>query len=209
MSYFPYPYHRDNQMNSFIRFFHTVPNAPAVDVYANGNPIVRNLAYKQLSPYIPAAPGSYNITVYPAGQTTNPVVSRSINIPANTVSNAAVIGTLPNISLYLIPEPSTGQNFGRPCIRFIHLSPNAPAVDLKLSDGTVVFDNVSYKDISNYACIPAGTYTFTVSPTGTNNAVLTLPNVILDSNKYYTIYAVGLAGGTPSLEALPVLEPRP
>ncbi len=213
MYYSPYAhminnYYRADQINSSIRVFHASPGAPNVDVYANGKLIVKNLAYKEMSPYIPVAAGSYNIRVYPSGKTTNPVIDTNVFIPANSVFNVAAIGTLPDISLYPIPEPITAQNFGRPCVRFIHLSPNAPAVDIKLSDGTRVFNNVGYKDITNYACIPPGTYTFTVSPAGTDNVVLTVPNLKLDANNYYTIYAVGLFSKTPPLEALPVLEPR-
>jgi hypothetical protein len=32
------------------------------------------------------------------------------------------------VSLYPIPEPIMGQKFGRLCVRFVHLSPNAPAL---------------------------------------------------------------------------------
>lgn len=213
MFYCPYArrinnYYRANQMNSSIRVFHASPNAPAVDVYANGKLIVKNLSYKELSQYISVAPGSYNIMVYTSGQMTNPVINTNLNIPANTVFNIAVIGTLPDISLYPIQEPTTAQNFGRPCVRFVHLSPNAPAVDIKLSDGTKVFTGVGYKGITDYACVPTGTYTFTVSPTGRENIVLTVPNVKLDPNSYYTLYAVGLVGKSPTLEVMLVPEPR-
>lgn len=213
MFYCPYNdmtdyFYRAMQMNSYIRIFHASPNAPAVDVYANGNLIVKDLAYKELSQYIPVPPGNYNIKIYPSGQMKNPVINTNISIPPNTIFNVAAIGTLPNISLYPIPEPITAQNSGKACVRFIHLSPNAPAVDIKLADGTRVFNNVSYKDITKYACIPEGTYTFTVSPSGTNNVVLTVPNVKLNADNYYTIYAVGLVGKVPALEAIVVPEQR-
>jgi len=204
----PNYHYRTEQMNSTIRVIHASPNAPAVDIYANGNLIVKNLAYKELSQYLPVPPGSYNIKVYPSGQITNPVINTNVYIPEKTILNVAAIGTLPNISLYIIPEPITRQDSGRSCVRFIHLSPNAPAVDIKLSNGTRVFNNVAYKGISNYACIPAGMYTFIVSPAGTDNVVLTVPNVKLDPNNYYTVYAVGLVGKSPALEAIAVLESR-
>ena len=170
--------------------------------------IVKNLAYTELSQYIPVPPGNYNIKVYPSGQITTPVINTNIMIPPNTIFNVAAIGILPNISLYPIPEPITAQDSGKACVRFIHLSPNAPAVDIKLADGTRVFNNVAYKNITNYSCIPAGTYTFTVSPSGSNNVVLTVPNVKVNANNYYTIYAVGLVGKDPALEAILVPEPR-
>ena len=200
--------YRAMQMNSFIRLFHASPNAPAVDVYANGNLIVADLTYKELSPYLPVAPGNYNITVYPSGEMTNPVINTPVSIAENTIFNVAVIGTLPDISLFPIQEPITAQYSGSACVRFIHLSPNAPSVDIKLSDGTTVFNNVAYKNATTYACIPGGTYTFKVSPTGTDNVVLTVPNVNVNPNNYYSIYAVGLVGKSPALEAIVVPEPR-
>ena len=194
--------------NSYIRVFHASPNAPAVDVYANENLIIKNLAYKQLSPYVPVIPGNYNIKVYPTGKTTNPVIDTTVNVPKNTIFNLAIIGKLSDISLYPIPEPIVNQNFGRACIRFIHLSPTAPKVDIVLTDGTKVFNNVGFKDITDYACIPVGTYSFNVIPTGTTNPVLTVPNVQLLANTYYTIYALGDVNGNPPLEALLVTESR-
>ncbi|MFL0269414.1 DUF4397 domain-containing protein [Candidatus Clostridium radicumherbarum] len=201
-------YYRARQANSYIRVFNASPDAPALYIYANGNLIVKNLAYKQFSQYLPTPAGNYNITVYPSGQTTSPVINTNVDIPENTVFNIAAIGNYPNISLYTIPEPITAQKFGRPCIRFIHLSPNAPAVDIKLSDGMTVFSNVGYKYITDYACIPSGTYTFTINPTGSDNIALTIPNVTLDPNNYYTIYAVGQVGKSPALEAVVVSESR-
>jgi hypothetical protein len=201
-------YGRPNQANSSIRFFHSSPDAPPVDIYANGNLIVKNLGYKGLTPYIPVPSGNYNITVFPAGQTVNPVINTTVDIPENTIFNVAITGNIPNLSLYTIPEPVQAQNFNRPCIRFIHLSPNAPAVDIKLSNGQKIFNNVGFKDITDYVCVPSGTYTFTVSPTGTNNVVLTIPNITLEPNSYYTIYAVGQVGEGQPLEAIVVTEPR-
>ncbi|MDF2803994.1 MAG: hypothetical protein K0S61_3897 [Anaerocolumna sp.] len=213
MAYCPYAYtascpYSAMSSTSYIRVFHASPGAPNVDIYANGNLIAKDLAYKGFSPYLAVPAGSYNVQVFPTGQMTNPVINTNLNIPENTVFNIAAIGTLPNISLYPIQKPTTAQNFGRPCVRFVHLSPNAPSVDIKLSSGSTVFQNISYKGITDYVCVPSGTYTFTISPTGTNNVVLTIPNVKLDSNKYYTIYAMGLVGGSPALEALVAPEPR-
>jgi len=213
MYYYPYANMLANcymmkNMNSNIRVFHASPNAPAVDVYANDNLIIKDLAFKELSEYIPVPTGNYNIKVYPTGVITNPVIDTSVYIPEDSVFTVAAIGELPGISLYPIQEPKSANNTGLSCARFIHLSPNAPAVDIKLADDTIVFSNVPYKSIANYVCVPSGTYTFKASPAGSNNVVLTVPDVKLNPNNFYTIYAVGLVGGSPDLEALLVSEPR-
>lgn len=197
---------RAQQMNSYIRVLHASPNAPAVDIYANGNLLVSDLAYLELSQYIPVAPDDYSIMVFPSGQTTNPVIETDVTIPEDTIFNVAAIGELPDISLYPIPEPSSVPNSGRACVRFVHLSPNAPAVDIKLADGTEVFSDIEYMDMTDYVCVPAGTYNFDVMPTGTDDVVLSVPNVQLSANNVYTIYAVGLVGESPALEVLLIPE---
>ena len=196
------------QMNSYIRVLHASPNAPAVDIYANGNLIVSDLSYSESSPYIPVPSDNHSIMVFPAGQMSDPVISTNIFIPPNSIFNVAAIGELPNISLLPIQEPTAAPDMGKACVRFVHLSPNAPAVDIKLADGTEVFTDVEFKEMTGYVCVPPGTYTFNVSPTGTNDVVLTVPNIALSSNNAYTIYAIGLVGASPALKALLIPEPR-
>ncbi|OJU12175.1 MAG: hypothetical protein BGN88_13260 [Clostridiales bacterium 43-6] len=199
-------YMMQQQSNSKIRVFHAVPNAPAVDVYANDNIIVKNLPYKEVSSYIPVPSGNYNIKVYPTGTKSNPVIDTNVYIPEKSFYTIAAIGELPDISLYPIQEPVSANKSNMACVRFIHLSPNAPAVDVKLPDNSIVFNNIPYKGIANFTCVPSGTYTFKVTPTKTDDVVLTVPDVMLHPNTFYTIYAVGLVGETPSLEALLVPE---
>lgn len=213
MFYYPYApvmddWYRARQANSFIRITNVSPNSPGLDVYANGILLIANISYKQMSPYIPMVPGGYNIRVFPTGTTTNPLIDMNMLIPESTAFNLAIIGRFPDISLLPIQEPATGQNFGRPCIRFAHLSPSAPAVDIAISQSNKLFTNISYKNVTDYVCLPTGTYTFQVSPTGTNNPVLTIPDVQLNADTYYTLYIIGEANGSPPLEAVLLSEPR-
>ncbi len=205
---YPNLYRKEQPTISYIRVFHASPNSPAVDVYANDNLIAENLSYEDLSPYVPVQSANYTLKVYPTGKKEDPVIDTEVYIPPNIVFNVAAIGTLPKLSLYPVPEPSVAQDSGNACIRFVHLSPNAPAVDIKLDNDMVVFDNVAYKGITNYACIPSGTYTFKASPAGSEDVVLTVPDVTLNANIYYTIYAIGLLGQDPALQAVLIEEPR-
>ncbi|MCH5139155.1 DUF4397 domain-containing protein [Clostridiaceae bacterium UIB06] len=210
---FCYPYgfmsddfYRATPINSYIRVLNASPNSPPLDIYLDNKLIVQNLAYKEFSKYLPLPAGNYNIKVYSSGTKVNPIIDSPIDLPPGFAFNVAIIGYFPNITLYGIPEPTAPQNFGRACIRFINLSPNAPALDLRVQDGTKIFSNVKYEDYTTYACIPPGNYTFRLIPTGTTGALLTIPNIQLMPNKYYSIYAVGLPGGSPPLQAFIVEE---
>lgn len=199
-------FYRATPANSYIRVLNASPNTSSVDVYLDGKLIAQNLTYKSFSKYIPMGPGNHNIKIYPTGQLTNPLIDTMINLPPGFAFNLALIGYQPNLTLYAIPEPFNPQTFGTACIRFVHLSPTAPAVDITLTDGKKIFNNVKYEDFSVYACVPPGTYTLQVRSAGTNDILLTVPGVQLMPNKYYSIYAVGIPGGSPPLEALVVEE---
>lgn len=211
MIYYPYEFMSDDfyraaPVNSYIRLLNASPNSPSLDIYLDNKLIVQNLTYKEFSKYLPLPAGNYNIKVYSSGNKVNPIIDSPIDLPSGFAFNIAIIGSFPNITLYGIPEPTTPQNFGTACIRFIHLSPNAPAFHIRVQDGTKIFSNVKYEDYTTYACIPSGNYTFRLIPTGTTDVLLTIPNIQLMPNKYYSIYAVGLLGGSPPLQAFIVEE---
>ncbi|MPM72935.1 hypothetical protein SDC9_119911 [bioreactor metagenome] len=115
----------------------------------------------------------------------------------------AAINKLANISLLPIMElymPMYDKRISY--IKFAHLSPNAPAVDIALPDGTKLFTNIKYKQYTDYINAAPGNYTLLVKPTGTDQVALTVPNVNLLPGKIYTVYAVGLLGETPPLDAI-------
>ncbi len=203
----PYePYCSRAPQFSYVRLLHAVPNAPAVDVYANNKVIARNLRYGSFTEYLPFLPGVYNIKIFPAGQKVNPVLNADINIAPNLIGTIAVTGELPNISTMLLSEPPLQIQPNRVYIRAAHLSPNAPAVDVTLPDGKLLFSNVKFREVTNYIDINPGTYTLQLRIAGTNQVVLTVPNASFKAGRIYTVYAVGLAGKNPPLQALLPLD---
>lgn len=189
--------------DSYVRILHASPDAPPVDIYANGDLIAENLTYSQLTDYVAVKPKEYSIQVYPAGQKTNPVINTKLNVPSKSSFTIAAIDRLSNISLLPIMEvymPMVDRRSSY--VRFAHLSPNAPAVDVALPNGTNLFSDVSYKQSTDYISVDPGNYTLQVKPAGNNQIVLTVPNVKLAPGTIYTVYAIGFVGETPPLDAI-------
>ena len=197
-------YKRDN--GSYLRVFHASPDAPAVDVYANGTKLAANLFYSQFTEYVPVPAGRYHVRVFPAGQTMNPVIDTYVDIFPETIITAAAVGRLAEITLLPILDPVIPIPPGAANLRFSHLSPNAPAVDVVLPDGTQLFSNVGYKQVTNYTAVNPGTYSIFVRPAGTGQNVLYVPNITLTGNRFYTIYAIGLVGDIPPLQVVIPLD---
>jgi hypothetical protein len=199
--YAPYP-----QFPSYVRIFHASPDAPAVDIYANGLLIASNLKYKEFTPYLPFIPGKYSILVYPAGTKTTPVINTNLDVIPQRSYTFAISGLVKDLKPIIVSDLPSPMKPGQAQLKFVHLSPNAPLVDMTLSDGTILSRNVKFREISPNVNISSGNYTIQLRLAGTNKVVLTAPNQLLKPNRYYTIYAVGLANNRPPLQIITALD---
>ena len=186
----------------YVRVMHAVPGAPNVDIYANDELIANNLAYSDVTDYVSLPEGNYKISLYAAGSKNSPIVSNMLKVNRNAALTVAAIGMPNNIGLIAISDADIPMKQNQAMIRFLHLSPNAPAVDITLPDGTILFRNVAYKHITSYMNVVPTNYTLQVRASGTDTIVLTVPDVELSEHQYVTVYAIGLVGSSPELEAL-------
>jgi hypothetical protein len=85
-------------------------------------------------------------------------------------------------------------------VRAAHLIPDAPAVDV-LVNGDVVLEGVTFKAISDYLMVDAGTYTISINAAGTADQLLTI-DAAVESGKAYTVAAIG------TLDAADTEDPR-
>jgi len=197
---------RNEMSMGYVRVMHAVPDAPNVDIYADDNMIVKNLAYGEYTDYLSLPEGTYRISLYVTGTTNNPVIANMLTVNKDVELTVAAVGTLSEIAFLAIMDADVPAVMGNAMIRFIHLSPNAPAVDITLPNGTVIFSNVSFKQITPYINVAPMNYTLQVRVAGTSDVVLTVPDVDLEGDEFYSIYAIGLVGKEPALEALLLLD---
>jgi hypothetical protein len=65
--------------------------------------------------------------------------------------------------------------------------------------------SLAFPEATPYISTPAQTYTVEVRPAGTQNAVLTLPQVALEAGRVYSVFVVGTVAGN-NLEAVLALD---
>ena len=97
--------------------------------------------------------------------------------------------------ILLIEDDLTAPAQGKAHVRFIHLSPDAPAVDITLTNGTVVFGNKAFKEFTAFTPLDAGTYDLQVRVAGTTTVALDLAGITLEAGKIYTVFAKGFLAG--------------
>ncbi len=180
-----------------VRAFHASPNAPAVDVLVNNalRPIT-NLSYGNVSSYVDVPGATYNFKIVPTGADAPVVFDADLALAADTDYTVAATGLLggnPAFAPIVLIDDNT-LNPAAARIRFVHASANAPAVDIALAGGAVLFSNVSFRESGGYINVPGGTYDLEVRLAGTTDVVLPLPGISVTNNQVYTAWAIGLVG---------------
>lgn len=192
-----------SQGTANVRVAHLSPNAPPVDVYVNGTRALSGVPYKDISNYLPVPSGSVNFKVTPANAATPIVIDATVNLNDGGNYTVAATGLLANIQPLLLEDDrgTTGQSK----VRFVHTGPDAPAVDVAVTGGPVLFSNVAFRQATGYPQVAPGTYNLEVRVAGTSTVALAVPGVSLRPGTNYTIFANGLLSNA-TLAALPAVD---
>jgi hypothetical protein len=184
-----------------VRVIHASPDAPAVDVYVNGEQALSNVPFFTASDYLDLPAGTYQVQVTPAGQPASAaVIDASATIEAGKAYTIAATGAVVNIAPTIIEDNLSAPAAGQAHVRVYHFSPDAPAVDVQLADGTALIEGLAFAEASDYLPVPAGSYDLQVVPAGGSDVVIDLPGTTLETGRIYSVFATNtLASITPEL----------
>lgn len=190
-----------------VNVIHASPDAPAVDVYVDGTEALSDLAFGTASGWVALPAGEHQVQVTAADAAIDTaVIDATLDLEAGAAYEVAATGLLADITpLVTQADLSEFSTADEPMARarVIHASPDAPAVDVAVTGGDVLIEDLSFPEASDYLVVPAAAYDLEVRPTGSTDVALALPGVALDEGMVYSIYAIGLAGDG-SLTVLPV-----
>ena len=195
---------------SRVRVVHASPDAPAVDVWVNGAVVFSNAPFTGITDYAKLEPGNYDVQVTPTGATEPVVIDANLDLAASTDYTVVAVGSLAEIEPLVLVDNNAVPAAGKAHVRFVHASPDAPAVDIAVAGGgPVLFADIPFKGVGEYLPVDAGTYDLEVRVAGTDTVALSVPGVALNDGTVYTIFAMGLAGGEPMLAAVPSVDASP
>ena len=180
-----------------IRVLHTSYDAPSVDVKVDGNTAFSDLGYGISSGYANLDAGSYNITVTPSGLSSPVVINADVTLEDGKEYTVIAAGDLANITPVVV-EDMRSPVADMAKIRFAHMSPDAPNVDIKLDTGkgTTVFANAGFKQVADYTMVSGGTYTFVVTAANSTDEVVTFDPITVENGMVYTVVAHGTLDDT-------------
>lgn len=174
---------------------HASPNAPNVDILVGDNVIASNVPYLSSLQYTELNTGNNRIRVNVTGTSTS-VIDATLFFEEGKNYSIFAIDSVNKISALRVDDDLTVPGSGNAHVRFIHLSPNAPEVDIAVAGGDVLFPFYEFKEFSDFRPVTAGTYNLEVRLAGTTTVVLPLNNITFEQGKIYTVYARGFVGAT-------------
>jgi len=190
-----------------IRVLHLSPDAPAVDVFANGaGPVVEGLGFPTGTDYLTVAAGTYTFDVAPAGGTAMDAVLsfKDVELEKDKSYTAIAYGAVASIAGMALVDNSAGLDANNIRITVAHTASGIGEVDIwNLSGNTPspLLENVPYGASATLPDLPAAAYRvgFDVNNDANPDVSFAIPQ--LPGGTQVNLFAVNEAGGTPFLLA--------
>jgi hypothetical protein len=181
-----------------VRVSHMSPNAPNVDVYVDESVVLEDVPFGTTSDYLELPAGDHTVEITAAGDPETSVFSGTVPVEADTDYTIVAAGELGDMvdqtfePLILEDDNSSpGEDTAR--VRAVHVSPDAPAVDITASStGDTLFNGVGFSG-SGYTEVPANDYTLQIrGDTESNDGEVVADfDVSLNGGQVYTAFAAG------------------
>lgn len=187
-----------------VRVAHFSVDAPAVDVFVNGDAVLTGVPYPAMSGYLALPAGTYAVAVAPEGAGIEGAVIGPVDLEfaAGHDYTVAAIGQLADESFGPIVIDET-MAFGMAMeaemsmeptakVLVLHGISDAPAVDVALADGTILAEGLSFGAFTTLE-VPAGEYPILVTASGDFETVVfdQLNPVNLAGDSLYFLAAIG------------------
>lgn len=193
-----------------VRAIHTAAGVGDVDIWlvpemGMPSPLWENVAFGGVGSYLTVPADAFTIGFDVDNDATPDLLFDIPALPSMTIANVfATANSMGDVFLIAqFMDGSTVRINARDTnahIRVLHLSPDAPAVDVWVNTTTQAVSSLEFPDTTSFLDLVPGTYTFDVAPAGTSAAssVLNIPDVALTAGTYVTAVAYDfLAGITP------------
>ncbi len=189
---------------------HNSPS-PTVDVYLDDERILDDFAFRQATPFVfLLAREPFAISVAPGNSTS---VGQAIyTLPIDRLETgknyiimaAGVVGNSTRPFQLYVNENGRLQSISPATVDLMlfHGSPDAPAVDVQVAGGPVVFDDIAFGQFSEYVSAPAGDYIIQITPANDNATIVQAyrANISALGGQAAVVFASGFLNDTPGFE---------
>jgi hypothetical protein len=195
-----------------VQIIHNSPE-PTVDVYAGNTLLADDFNFTDVLGFTDVpADREINIGIAPGNSMSAADAIANFQYTLDTdgiyvIVAAGVLDSMGAKAFNLFVKPNAQETSGTAddvAVQVFHGSPDAPAVDVLLPDGTILFDNVSFGNFTDYITVPSDVYEIRLTPADDNNTILRTYqlNLVDDPGQgliwkggAFTLFATGYVGG--------------
>ena len=198
-----------------VRAVHVAAGVGEVDIWnvtdpGNPTPLYRDLDFGSAGDALDVPAGAYTLGIDTDDDASPDLTFQLPELAPGTLANlfavadgseVFLLAQLPDGATVRI-DPSAPSAF----IRVLHLSPDAPAVDVFVNQGDEpIVSDLAFPAGTGYLAVAADSYDIDVSPAGTGagDSVLAIDGLALEAGTYYTAVALDEVA---DLSALPLVD---
>ncbi len=190
------------ETQSWIRVMHDSPDAPNVDVFVDGEPAFENIPYLTTTSYQALAPGQHRVQIVSDGRSVDDsIIDINVDLRGDKPYTVLALGNLSNIKAQLLPDTSKAPPAGHARVRVIHAATDIGPVDIYPSGSTSPVLTDQYFGSADYVNIPAGTYTFDVTPASSAQIVMSSQQLKFEPGWVYSLVIT-----QPDSAATPIVQ---
>lgn len=165
---------------------------PSLDFVIEGTKVNNSaLLFGQKVDYVRAYPGSRTADVYATGVAKS-LYTAKFDLTAGLYHSLYILSTGQEVSYLVVKDEFKSPVADKAQLRFANLSSDSPSYNLELEGDTTTFSDRAYKTLTPYKYVKPGIFKVILRNKTTNAIVVSMDNVELKANKYYTIWAKGL-----------------
>lgn len=183
-----------------LSIVNTSPTSATYDVYVDDSKINTGaLPFGGQLKYGSYLAGNHTVKITIAGRGES-LFTKGVSTSPKSYTTLYLVNRPTNFDALVVSDDVSATSTANAFIRFVNVSPDASAMDLKIKDGNALFTGKTYKTASGFTQLAAGKYTFEIKDA---NGVVkaTLTDISVGANTYYTILARGLITPASSEES--------
>lgn len=184
----------------YVSVINTSPTLGTYLVYLNGTKMVSSgLAFGGVIPYRVTTAGNA-VFKFTTESSSESVLNKTFPLSTDNAYSVFLVDKDTQMDAIMVTDNVGTVSKEKAFIRFINLSPDAPAFNLTLAAGDVLATAKGYKGSSEFIPMDPKAYTFNIKNSSTGEVKAELTNQTLYVGRYYTVIARGLVNVTSDIQ---------
>jgi len=177
---------------SLVSVTNASPTLATYNFYLNQSKVNSGaLPFGGVVPYFRLSPGEFTGKLT-TETSTESLLSETLKFETGKIYSLFIIGKATSLDYLVVNDDIKVPAAEKAFVRFINLSPDAPALNLAFKDSVAVATDKAYKAASDFVEVPAKLYTFEIKDKASGAVKKELKDIDIKKGKVYTIISKGM-----------------